>query len=43
VWFGLNVLSVVAVAMKNDFLEVCSHCRRSLMVHLGDDIGFQVF
>jgi hypothetical protein len=26
--------------MKSD-LEVCVHCRRSLTVHLGDDISFR--
>jgi hypothetical protein len=36
VLFGLNRLSVVAVAMKNDLI-VCSHCRRNFRVRLSDD------
>ena len=37
---GLRWLRGVAVAMKNDFLEVCPHCRRDFRVRVSDDIGF---
>jgi hypothetical protein len=39
VLFGLNRLSVVAVAMS-DCLQVCSHCRRTVGVRASYDIGF---
>lgn len=39
-WSGLNRLSVVAVAMKDE-LEVCVHCRHNFLFCVSDDIGFR--
>jgi len=39
VLFGVNRLSVVAVAMRSD-LEVCPHSRRIVGVRASYDIGF---